>query len=199
LCGFFLATYFAHRFAAGYFALSDRRFTKGVADNISMPNPAIAGLYVRVSTDKQDYSFQLHDLRRYAQRMGWQTIEYAEKESSVKRPLSHFATQNGPPEIWPQLNQMPRAAAEQALGATTLRSGVRPRVPCVSRLALKGTPEFRHSHQRRIRPPFGDWVIVGRKQVRPQSFGNCFGRATASSIYRWRSTHSRLCSTPSVA
>jgi putative DNA-invertase from lambdoid prophage Rac len=57
-----------------------------VSKNIWMPHPpVIAALYVRVSTDKQDYSLQLHDLHRYAQRMGWKTIEYAEKESSVKR------------------------------------------------------------------------------------------------------------------
>jgi putative DNA-invertase from lambdoid prophage Rac len=42
-------------------------------------------LYVRVSTDKQDYSLQLHDLRKYAERQGWNPVEYAEKESSVKK------------------------------------------------------------------------------------------------------------------
>jgi DNA invertase Pin-like site-specific DNA recombinase len=47
--------------------------------------PLTAAIYVRVSTEKQDYALQLHDLRNYAKRMGWQTIEYAEKESSVKR------------------------------------------------------------------------------------------------------------------
>lgn len=42
-------------------------------------------LYVRVSTDKQDYSMQLHDLKKYAERQGWTATEYAEKESSVKK------------------------------------------------------------------------------------------------------------------
>lgn len=47
-----------------------------------------AAIYVRVSTDKQDYALQLTDLRKYAERMGWETVEYAEKESSVKkRPI----------------------------------------------------------------------------------------------------------------
>lgn len=47
-----------------------------------------AALYVRVSSVAQDYQFQLQDLRSYAARMGWETIEYPEKESSVKvRPV----------------------------------------------------------------------------------------------------------------
>jgi DNA invertase Pin-like site-specific DNA recombinase len=50
--------------------------------------PLTAALYVRVSTDKQDYALQLHDLKRYAARQEWEIIEYPEKESSVKaRPV----------------------------------------------------------------------------------------------------------------
>lgn len=44
-----------------------------------------AAIYARVSTDKQSTDMQLPDLRRYAERMGWTTAEYLEKESSVKR------------------------------------------------------------------------------------------------------------------
>jgi putative DNA-invertase from lambdoid prophage Rac len=44
-----------------------------------------AAIYVRVSTDKQDYALQLHDCRNYAKRQGWTAVEYAEKESSIKR------------------------------------------------------------------------------------------------------------------
>lgn len=47
-----------------------------------------AALYLRVSTLEQDYQFQRQDLLAYATRMGWETVEYAEKESSVKvRPI----------------------------------------------------------------------------------------------------------------
>lgn len=47
-----------------------------------------AAIYVRVSSDKQDYAMQLHDLRLYCTRQGWASVEYEEKESSVKlRPV----------------------------------------------------------------------------------------------------------------
>jgi DNA invertase Pin-like site-specific DNA recombinase len=70
-----------------------------------MPHPLTAALYVRVSTDKQDYALQLHDLRRYAQRMGWQTIEYAEKESSVKR--RHSSGQAPGQALWTSEESVP--------------------------------------------------------------------------------------------
>lgn len=42
-------------------------------------------IYARVSTEKQKTDMQLTDLREYAQRMGFETVEYLEKESSVKK------------------------------------------------------------------------------------------------------------------
>jgi putative DNA-invertase from lambdoid prophage Rac len=55
---------------------------------VSPAKRLIAALYVRVSTELQDYQLQLHDLRAYAARIGWEVIEYAEKESSVRnRPV----------------------------------------------------------------------------------------------------------------
>jgi putative DNA-invertase from lambdoid prophage Rac len=45
----------------------------------------IAAIYARVSTKKQEYEMQLTELREYAKRMDWQTVEYSEKASSVKR------------------------------------------------------------------------------------------------------------------
>jgi putative DNA-invertase from lambdoid prophage Rac len=48
----------------------------------------IAAIYVRVSTADQKHEMQTTELRQFAERMGWQTIEYAEKASSVKlRPV----------------------------------------------------------------------------------------------------------------
>ncbi len=44
----------------------------------------VAAIYVRVSTDDQSHDMQTTELRAYAARMGWQTVEYAEKASSVK-------------------------------------------------------------------------------------------------------------------
>jgi putative DNA-invertase from lambdoid prophage Rac len=44
-----------------------------------------AALYARVSTDEQSYAMQFTELRDYAGRMGWQIVEYSEKESSVKK------------------------------------------------------------------------------------------------------------------
>lgn len=45
-------------------------------------------IYARVSTQTQKNDMQLTDLRDYAQRQGWDTVEYLEKESSVKhRPI----------------------------------------------------------------------------------------------------------------
>jgi putative DNA-invertase from lambdoid prophage Rac len=55
---------------------------------VSPAKRLVAALYVRVSTELQDYQMQLHDLRAYAARMGWDVSEYAEKESSVRnRPV----------------------------------------------------------------------------------------------------------------
>jgi len=50
-----------------------------------MPKPLTAAIYARVSTTEQDYAMQLHDLRKYVQRQGWNATEYCEKESSMKR------------------------------------------------------------------------------------------------------------------
>lgn len=47
--------------------------------------PLNCALYVRVSTDRQDYALQLHDLKKYVERQGWIGTEYPEKESSVKK------------------------------------------------------------------------------------------------------------------
>jgi DNA invertase Pin-like site-specific DNA recombinase len=52
------------------------------------PRPLTAAIYVRVSTQDQKYDMQLTELRGYVERMGWASIEYAEKQSSVKhRPV----------------------------------------------------------------------------------------------------------------
>lgn len=42
-------------------------------------------IYARVSTKIQDYEMQLTDLRAYAERAGWEIVEYVEKASSVKK------------------------------------------------------------------------------------------------------------------
>ena len=47
--------------------------------------PLTAAIYVRVSTQEQKHDMQLTELRGYCERMGWAAIEYAEKQSSVKR------------------------------------------------------------------------------------------------------------------
>ena len=44
--------------------------------------PQIAAIYGRVSTERQDYQNQMEELRGYATRMGWTTVEYMEKESA---------------------------------------------------------------------------------------------------------------------
>lgn len=44
-----------------------------------------AALYARVSTAEQSLEMQTHDLRAYAKRNNWATVEYLEKESSVKK------------------------------------------------------------------------------------------------------------------
>ena len=47
-----------------------------------------AAMYLRVSTDKQKTDMQVSEVRRYVQAMGWNGVEYVEKESSVKhRPV----------------------------------------------------------------------------------------------------------------
>jgi len=44
----------------------------------------MTAIYARVSTKRQEYEMQLTELRAYAERAGWETIEYTEKVSSVK-------------------------------------------------------------------------------------------------------------------
>lgn len=44
----------------------------------------IAAIYARVSTVDQKYEMQLHEVREYVKRMGWDIVEYTEKASSVK-------------------------------------------------------------------------------------------------------------------
>ena len=45
-----------------------------------------AVIYARVSTNGQDYDRQLHELRDYASRMGYNVVkEYAEKISGAKK------------------------------------------------------------------------------------------------------------------
>ena len=44
-----------------------------------------AAIYVRVSTQDQSHALQTTELRGHAERMGWAVVEYAEKQSSVKR------------------------------------------------------------------------------------------------------------------
>ena len=47
-----------------------------------------AALYARVSSEDQNPHMQLIDLRGFAERMGYETVAYVEKESSVKhRPV----------------------------------------------------------------------------------------------------------------
>lgn len=45
----------------------------------------IAAIYARVSTEDQSYQMQLDEVRGYAERMGWDVVEYPEKMSSVKK------------------------------------------------------------------------------------------------------------------
>lgn len=48
----------------------------------------IAAIYARVSTLDQKHAMQITELREYAARMGWDVVEYREKQSSVKhRPV----------------------------------------------------------------------------------------------------------------
>lgn len=49
------------------------------------PSALKAAIYARVSTDEQNYAMQFRELREYCERMGWSAVEYAEKESSMKR------------------------------------------------------------------------------------------------------------------
>lgn len=53
-----------------------------------MAKQTVAAIYVRVSTIDQKHEMQTTELREFAARMGWATVEYAEKASSVKlRPV----------------------------------------------------------------------------------------------------------------
>lgn len=45
----------------------------------------IAAIYARVSTEDQHCEMQLHDLGEYANRLGWSTVVYLEKESTRKK------------------------------------------------------------------------------------------------------------------
>lgn len=45
----------------------------------------IAAIYARVSTTDQKHDMQVTELRQYAERMGWEVVEYAEKASAMKR------------------------------------------------------------------------------------------------------------------
>jgi hypothetical protein len=45
-----------------------------------------AAIYASVSKQEQSNDMQLRDLREFAQRMGYETVEYVETESSVKTP-----------------------------------------------------------------------------------------------------------------
>jgi DNA invertase Pin-like site-specific DNA recombinase len=47
-------------------------------------SPVAAAIYVRVSTQDQSNEMQLHELREYATRMGWRTVEYSDKTSGTK-------------------------------------------------------------------------------------------------------------------
>jgi len=47
-------------------------------------SPVAAAIYVRVSTQDQSNEMQLHELREYASRMGWRTVEYSDKTSGTK-------------------------------------------------------------------------------------------------------------------
>jgi len=44
-----------------------------------------AAIYARVSTEDQNYEMQLVEVRQYAERMGWEVVEYTEKMSAVKK------------------------------------------------------------------------------------------------------------------
>lgn len=57
----------------------------GLQESSSIGPAVKCAIYARVSTKKQDTALQLTDLREYVQRMGWESVEYQEKESSVKR------------------------------------------------------------------------------------------------------------------
>lgn len=50
-----------------------------------MSKQITAAIYVRVSTQDQRHDMQFTELRDYCTRMGWTAVEYAEKQSSVKK------------------------------------------------------------------------------------------------------------------
>lgn len=52
---------------------------------LAITQPVTAAIYVRVSTLDQNDALQYTEIRDYCKRMGWDTVEYAEKASSVKR------------------------------------------------------------------------------------------------------------------
>ena len=51
---------------------------------VSPSKPTTAAVYVRVSTQDQNNEMQLFELREYAARMGWKTLEYSDKTSGTK-------------------------------------------------------------------------------------------------------------------
>jgi putative DNA-invertase from lambdoid prophage Rac len=51
---------------------------------VLMQHTMNAAMYVRVSTDRQDYAMQAQELREYAGRNGWSVTEYADKISGAK-------------------------------------------------------------------------------------------------------------------
>jgi len=52
---------------------------------VTPSKPITAAIYARVSTEDQNNEMQLSELRAYAKRMGWSSIEYTEQASSVKK------------------------------------------------------------------------------------------------------------------
>lgn len=52
---------------------------------MSPSKPIAAAIYIRVSTFEQKHDLQASELRAYAERMGWATVEYAEKGSALKK------------------------------------------------------------------------------------------------------------------
>lgn len=58
---------------------------KGAAPRLTGVASLKAAIYVRVSTDEQSTDMQLPELRGYAERMGWQVVEYTETGSSMKK------------------------------------------------------------------------------------------------------------------
>lgn len=54
-------------------------------DYLFVSKQLTAAIYARVSSEDQNYQMQLVEVRQYAERMGWNVVEYAEKMSAVKK------------------------------------------------------------------------------------------------------------------